>query len=56
MPITAISEKLSVSPQPSVEDVRSLRDQGFTTLINNRPDNEDPSQPGTQAESQEAKQ
>ncbi|TCU20524.1 bifunctional sulfur transferase/dioxygenase Blh [Rhizobium sullae] len=56
MPITAISEKLSVSPQPSVEDVRSLRDQGFTTLINNRPDKEDPSQPGTQAESQEAKQ
>ncbi|CAN7648302.1 bifunctional sulfur transferase/dioxygenase Blh [Pararhizobium sp. LjRoot235] len=55
MPITAISEKLSVSPQPSVEDVRSLRDQGFMTLINNRPDNEDPSQPGTQAESQEAK-
>lgn len=55
MPITAISEKLSVSPQPSVADIALLRDKGFKTLINNRPDNEDPDQPGTQAESQEAK-
>ncbi|MBX5142535.1 TIGR01244 family phosphatase [Rhizobium lentis] len=55
MPITAISEKLSVSTQPSIEDIQSLRDKGFKTLINNRPDDEDPAQPGTQAESQEAK-
>ncbi|EJJ28461.1 bifunctional sulfur transferase/dioxygenase Blh [Rhizobium sp. CF142] len=55
MPITAISEKLSVSPQPSVEDIQSLRDRGFKTLINNRPDKEDTFQPGTQAERQEAK-
>lgn len=53
MPITAISEKLSVSTQPNVEDIQSLRDRGFKTLINNRPDNEDSTQPGTQAESQE---
>ncbi|NKL35519.1 TIGR01244 family phosphatase [Rhizobium leguminosarum bv. viciae] len=55
MPVTAISEKLSVSPQPSIEGIQSLRDQGFKTLINNRPDNEDTSQPNTRAESQEAK-
>ncbi|NNH60380.1 TIGR01244 family phosphatase [Rhizobium laguerreae] len=55
MPVTAISEKLSVSPQPSVEDIRSLRDQGFKSLINNRPDNEDTSQPNTRIERQEAK-
>jgi uncharacterized protein (TIGR01244 family) len=55
MPVTAISEKLSVSPQPGIEDILSLRDKGFKTLINNRPDNEDPAQPGTQAESLEAK-
>ncbi|MBB3355692.1 uncharacterized protein (TIGR01244 family) [Rhizobium sp. BK049] len=55
MPITAISEKLSVSTQPSIEDIQSLRDKEFKTLINNRPDDEDPAQPGTQAESQEAK-
>ncbi|MBX4862491.1 TIGR01244 family phosphatase [Rhizobium sophorae] len=56
MPVTAISEKLSVSPQPSIEDIQSLRDQGFKTLINNRPDNEDTSQPNTRAERQQAKQ
>ncbi|TBC54648.1 TIGR01244 family phosphatase [Rhizobium leguminosarum] len=55
MPVTEISEKLSVSPQPSAEDIQSLRDQGFKTLINNRPDNEDTSQPNTRAESQQAK-
>ncbi|WP_017963241.1 bifunctional sulfur transferase/dioxygenase Blh [Rhizobium leguminosarum] len=55
MSITTISEKLSVSPQPSVEDIRSLRGQGFKTLINNRPDNEDTSQPNTRVERQEAK-
>ncbi|WP_326890319.1 bifunctional sulfur transferase/dioxygenase Blh [Rhizobium beringeri] len=55
MPITTISEKLSVSPQPSIVEIQSLRDKGFKTLINNRPDGEDRAQPGTQAESQEAK-
>ncbi|RUM03989.1 bifunctional sulfur transferase/dioxygenase Blh [Rhizobium chutanense] len=55
MPVTAISEKLSVSPQPSIEDIRLLRDSGFRTLINNRPDHEDSVQPGTRAQAQEAK-
>lgn len=55
MPVTKVSEKLSVSTQPSVEDIQSLRDKGFKTLINNRPDGEDPAQPKTQAEAQEAK-
>ncbi|MBB3407652.1 uncharacterized protein (TIGR01244 family) [Rhizobium sp. BK316] len=55
MPVTAISEKLSVSPQPSIETIQSLYGRGFRTLINNRPDDDDPTQPGTQGESQEAK-
>lgn len=55
MPVTAISEKLSVSPQPSIETIQSLYGRGFRTLINNRPDDEDSAQPGTQGESQEAK-
>ena len=55
MPVTSVSEKLSVSSQPSVEDIRSLRANGFNTLINNRPDGEEPGQPGTEAEAQEAK-
>jgi uncharacterized protein (TIGR01244 family) len=55
MPVIEISKKLSISPQPSIEDIRSFRERGFGTLINNRPDNEDPAQPGTQAEQQEAR-
>lgn len=55
MPVTAISEKLSVSPQPSIETIQSLYGRGFRTLINNRPDDDDSAQPGTQCESQEAK-
>ncbi|PTM94155.1 bifunctional sulfur transferase/dioxygenase Blh [Mycoplana dimorpha] len=54
MSVTAISKKLWVSPQPNNDDIRSFRDQGFKTLINNRPDHEDPSQPGTDAERQQA--
>lgn len=54
MSVIKISEKLSVSAQPSVGDIRSLRSQGFTTLVNNRPDAEEAAQPGTDVESQEA--
>ncbi len=56
MSVIRISEKLSVSPQPSADDIKSLRRQGFATLINNRPDAEDAAQPGTDVESQEAEQ
>lgn len=54
MSITRISDKLSVSPQPNADDIGSLRDQGFATLVNNRPDAEDPDQPGTEVERREA--
>lgn len=54
MSVIKISEKLSVSSQPSVDDIRSLREQGFATLINNRPDAEDAAQPGSDAERQAA--
>ena len=56
MSVTAISEKLSVSAQPSVRGIRLFRDRGFGTLINNRPDDEEPSQQSSEAERQEAKQ
>lgn len=55
MSVTTITEKLSVSPQPSIEEIKSLRDKGYKTLINNRPDHEEPSQLGTLTEQQEAK-
>lgn len=56
MPVTKISEKLSVSTQPSIEDIERLHSQGFTTFINNRPDGEDTAQPGTDMEAQAADQ
>nr|WP_113865133.1 bifunctional sulfur transferase/dioxygenase Blh [Brenneria salicis]NMN91107.1 uncharacterized protein (TIGR01244 family) [Brenneria salicis ATCC 15712 = DSM 30166]RBP66607.1 uncharacterized protein (TIGR01244 family) [Brenneria salicis ATCC 15712 = DSM 30166]RLM31955.1 TIGR01244 family protein [Brenneria salicis ATCC 15712 = DSM 30166] len=54
MTVIEISPKLSVAPQPKIEDIQMLRERGFTTLINNRPDNEDAVQPGTRAEQREA--
>jgi uncharacterized protein (TIGR01244 family) len=54
MSFTAITEKLSVSEQPNVKGIKLFRDQGFMTLLNNRPENEDPSQPSSEAERQEA--
>jgi uncharacterized protein (TIGR01244 family) len=43
--VKRINERISVSPQISPEDVPALKAQGFTTLINNRPDGEAPDQP-----------
>ncbi|MFN7104578.1 MAG: bifunctional sulfur transferase/dioxygenase Blh [Pseudorhizobium sp.] len=54
MSFTAISQKLSVSEQPNVRGIRLFHDHGFRTLINNRPDNEEASQPSNEAERLEA--
>jgi len=40
-----IDDSISVAPQISVEQVREAADQGFTMIINNRPDEEEPGQP-----------
>ncbi len=40
-----LSPTVSVSPQIAPEDCAALASQGFTTIINNRPDGEDPGQP-----------
>jgi len=40
-----VTDQLSVSPQLQVADVDAAADQGFKTIINNRPDGEDPTQP-----------
>ncbi|MBO9099806.1 MULTISPECIES: bifunctional sulfur transferase/dioxygenase Blh [unclassified Rhizobium] len=50
MAMTRVTEKLSVMPQPDLGDFKLFADQGFTTLVNARPDGEEPSQPGTAAE------
>ena len=40
-----VTDELSVAPQISVADVAEAARQGFTTIINNRPDGEEPGQP-----------
>ena len=40
-----VTDQLSVSPQLQVADVDAAAEQGFRTIINNRPDGEDPTQP-----------
>jgi len=45
MSIFQLSEKVAVAPQIRTDDVATLADEGFTTIICNRPDGEDFGQP-----------
>ena len=40
-----MSELITISGQITVDDVKSLANQGYKTLVNNRPDGEEPNQP-----------
>ena len=40
--IMKVNEGLSVGPQPSLKDFKELRSLGFASVINNRPDGEEP--------------
>ena len=40
-----VTDRISVSPQIALADVAEAARQGFTLIINNRPDGEDPAQP-----------
>jgi len=40
-----INQHVSVSPQISPQDVPAIKAAGFTTIVNNRPDGEEPGQP-----------
>ena len=42
-----VTDDFWVSPQISLEDVAAARAQGFTRVINNRPDGESPDQPAS---------
>ena len=44
-----IDDRISVSPQIAPEDVTAIKAAGFTTVINNRPDGEEPGQPAGDA-------
>ena len=43
--IRSLTPAFAVAPQLSADDVRDAAAQGFTTLVNNRPDAEEPDQP-----------
>lgn len=45
MPFNKLDAQLSASPQLSPEDVAAAAAQGFRTVINLRPDDEEPNQP-----------
>jgi uncharacterized protein (TIGR01244 family) len=45
--IKRINDQISVSPQISLDDLGALKAAGFTSIINNRPDNESPDQPSS---------
>jgi uncharacterized protein (TIGR01244 family) len=51
----AVTAKLAVAPQPILSDFQELRRLGFTTIVNNRPDGEDPNQLGSAAEEEAAR-
>ncbi|WP_342150336.1 TIGR01244 family sulfur transferase [Methylorubrum sp. SB2] len=47
---TIIDQKFSVAGQPSPEEIAALGREGVALLINNRPDGEEPDQPGSATE------
>jgi uncharacterized protein (TIGR01244 family) len=46
MPIVEITPDYSVSPQITAADVADVKARGFRSIMCNRPDGEDPAQPG----------
>ncbi|MBK1698266.1 TIGR01244 family sulfur transferase [Rhodovibrio salinarum] len=45
MPVIPVTETLAVGPQLTVDDMADLAAAGYTTVVNNRPDGEQPDQP-----------
>lgn len=53
--IVAITDWLSVASQIVEEDIDNFAEQGYRTVINNRPDDEEPGQLSSEIASQRAK-
>jgi uncharacterized protein (TIGR01244 family) len=51
----AVTAKLAVAPQPKLSDFQEFRRSGFTAVVNNRPDGEDPTQLGSAVEAEAAR-
>ena len=54
MRVVKINDRLSVGAQPSPEDFAALAGDGFSAVVNARPDREEPGQPGDAIERQAA--
>ena len=52
---TKITDQLTVSQQISLADVAEIAKQGFVSIINNRPDGEEPGQPDHETVAAEAR-
>lgn len=50
MTAVKITDRLTVASQPTQETLATLAEVGFTAVLNNRPDNEEPGQIGSAAE------
>jgi sulfide:quinone oxidoreductase len=55
MDIRDVNDKLSVAPQIAPADVAAIAQMGFSDIVCNRPDGEEPGQPSVQAIATEAK-
>ncbi len=49
-----LSADVTVASQPDLSEFRDIAAEGYVALINNRPDGEDPTQPGSEAEEEAA--
>jgi len=47
--IRQVTQNMSVAPQIAPEDVAAIKAAGFTAIVNNRPDDEEPGQPSGDA-------
>ncbi len=50
MQTVKLSPAVTVASQPDLKAFRDIASDGFVAVINNRPDGEDPTQPGSEAE------
>ena len=47
--IRQVTQNVSVAPQIAPEDIAAIKSAGFTAIVNNRPDEEEPGQPSGDA-------
>ena len=54
MQTVKLSDTVTVASQPDLSEFPAMAAEGFAVVVNNRPDGEDPTQPGSEAEEEAA--